>query len=84
MALEVYFRNDIRNALLAAEHASMSALRISSTENSEFAQGYAAGCRETLRSLALNFGLVQINDCGESQVPPPIVNVSSEAQVPKT
>lgn len=64
MGLEVYFPGDILNALLAAEQASGAALRATSQENDEFAQGYQEGYRAALTTIALAFGLVRLEDHG--------------------
>ena len=67
MALDVYFSEDIRNALLAAEHAGQAALQASNTELNEDAQSYQAGYQAALITIALAFGLVQpTNDDGMS------------------
>lgn len=66
MALEVYYPQDIRNALLAAEQANNAALMASCggsnescLERGEFAQGYEAGYRAALTTMALAFGLLR-------------------------
>jgi len=58
MGLEVYYPQDIRNVLLAAEQASNSALTAAKEKNDEFAQGYQAGYRAALTTVALAFGLI--------------------------
>lgn len=55
MSLEVFFPNDIRNALLAAEHASTTALQAGDAD--VHAEGYRAGYRAALVTLALAFGV---------------------------
>jgi hypothetical protein len=66
MALEVYFPQDIRNVLLAAEQASSAALMATQAEHNEFAQGYREGYRAALTTLALAFGLIRPDDRRES------------------
>jgi hypothetical protein len=61
MSLEVYYSQDILNALLAAEQASNEALTAAGGEGggSEFALGYEAGYRAALTTIALAFGLIR-------------------------
>jgi hypothetical protein len=60
MALGVYYPQDIRNALLAAGHASGMALQVvGKKEDNEFARGYQEGYQAALTTIALNFGLIQ-------------------------
>ena len=59
MALEVYYPQDIRNALLAAEQASDAALMATRSKDDRFAQGYQEGYRAALTTVALAFGLIQ-------------------------
>ena len=72
MALEVYYPQDIRNALLAAEQASGAAWRAANGEDKEFAQGYREGYREALATIALAFGLFQPDGRYESHEWQPI------------
>lgn len=56
MGLDIWFREDIRNALLAADKASMSAvlaLSVNGTETRHFVAGYKAA----LATIAIAFGL---------------------------
>jgi hypothetical protein len=62
MRLEVYYPQDIRNALLAAEQASGAAWRAANGEDKEFAQGYREGYRDALATIALAFGLLHPDD----------------------
>lgn len=62
MGLEVYYPQDIRNALLAAEQASGAAWRAANGEDKEFAQGYREGYRDALATIALAFGLLRPDD----------------------
>lgn len=55
--LQVFYPSDIRNALLAAEQASGSALVATRAEGDEFARGYRSGYRSALATIALAFGL---------------------------
>jgi hypothetical protein len=65
MSLEVYYPQDILNALLAAEHASgamaeaIAAQDDADDSQSAFFAGYATGYRAALTTLALAFGLVR-------------------------
>jgi hypothetical protein len=71
MALDVYFREDIRNALLAAEHADRAALQANHSGTNEYAHGYQAGYQAALITIALAFGLVQPgNDDGTGEQRP--------------
>lgn len=59
MALEVYYPQDIRNALLAAEQA-VNATADATTgdqEGDSFTAGFLTGYRAALTTLALAFGL---------------------------
>jgi len=63
MALEVYFQQDIINALLAAEQASSAgAMAVGCGKDNEFSQGFQVGYRAALTTLALAFGLVEFRD----------------------
>jgi hypothetical protein len=62
MALEVYYPQDVRNALLAAEQSSGAALRALGHEKSAFAEGYQEGYRAALTTIALAFGLYHHGD----------------------
>jgi hypothetical protein len=55
MALEVYYKRDIENALRAAEHATRKILP--RVEPGEYRQGYKQGFNAALASIALAFGL---------------------------
>lgn len=57
MALEVYYKEDIRNALLAAEQA-MSATATASGGDDQLVTGFLAGYRAALATLVLAFGLL--------------------------
>jgi hypothetical protein len=59
MGLSVYYPQDIRNALLAAEQASSAALMAVSAEDDPFARGYREGYRAALTTVALAFGLIR-------------------------
>lgn len=65
MALEVYYPQDIRNALRAAEQASGAAWMAARGEDSELAQSYLEGYRAALTTIALAFGLLQPDGHGE-------------------
>jgi hypothetical protein len=67
MALEVYYPQDILNALLAAEQASNAALMAAGGEGNKFAQGYQAGYRAALATIALAFGLVRPDSHSEGR-----------------
>ena len=73
MGLEVYYPTDIRNALLAAEQASSTALMAANGQaplrvgqNNEFAEGYREGYRAALTTIALAFGLISPDSRHES------------------
>jgi hypothetical protein len=59
MSLEVYYPQDIQNALLAAEQATLTA-----GAGSEYLRGYMAA----LNTLALAFGLVKPSMTVEGQI----------------
>lgn len=65
MGLEVYYPQDIRNALLAAEQSNNAAMMALGGEDaadsaqSAFTQGYGAGYRAALVTIALAFGLIR-------------------------
>lgn len=59
MGLEVYFREDIVKALLAAEQATGEAMRASGGGDG-YGEGYWDGYRAALTTLALAFGLVRV------------------------
>ena len=67
MGLEVFYPQDIRNALLAAEQASTVALLTADGGKSEFARGYQKGYRTALTTIALAFGLVRPDGHTESR-----------------
>jgi hypothetical protein len=71
MGLDVYYPQDIRNALLAAEQASTTALMATSLEGDQFAQGYQEGYRAALTTIALAFGLIRSAGCHENPDWPP-------------
>jgi soluble cytochrome b562 len=58
MSLQVFYPQDIRNALLAAEQASSRALNAINTQD-DFAKGYREGYQDALATIALAFGLVR-------------------------
>lgn len=57
MALEVWYKSDIQNALRAAELANAAALNAADREGDPYVTGYQAGYRSALTTLALAFGL---------------------------
>lgn len=59
MGLDVYYPRDIQNALLAAEQAMGSALRVTVANDDPYGKGYQEGYRAALTTLALAFGLVE-------------------------
>jgi hypothetical protein len=61
MGLEVYYLQDIRNALLAADHASGAALLAAVRDDDQFAAGFESGFRAALATFALAFGLVSLS-----------------------
>jgi len=76
MGLEVYYPQDIRNALLAAEQASRTALLAAGGgEDNEFARGYREGYGAALVTMALAFGLMEPYVCsGDHQRKQMLVN----------
>ena len=60
MSLEVYYPADIRNALLAAEQATTSALQGSCEIDTSYTRGYRDGHRAALVTLALALGLLDV------------------------
>lgn len=58
MALDVWYKADVQNALSAAEQASGAALRAAGKEDDPYLAGYQAGYRAALVTVALAFGLV--------------------------
>ncbi|MFZ5915533.1 MAG: hypothetical protein ACOYZ7_01190 [Chloroflexota bacterium] len=56
MALEVWYRTDIENAILAAEQAATLTLDVTGASG-ERAEGYRAGYLAALTTVALAFGL---------------------------
>jgi hypothetical protein len=67
MALEVYYPQDIRNALLAAEQASNATMVAAGGEDDKFTQGFQSGYRAALATIALAFGLLRPDGRCESQ-----------------
>jgi hypothetical protein len=59
MGLEVYYPQDIRNALLAAEQGANATAEATGSTSDPFTAGYMAGYRAALTTLALAFGLVK-------------------------
>lgn len=58
MALSVFYPADITRALLAAKQASAAAL-LATGGDGPYTQGYQAGHRAALTTIALAFGLLQ-------------------------
>ena len=65
MGLEVYYPNDIRNALLAAEQANRASLMAAAGGETELARAFQSGYRTALATVALAFGLVQPGNYAE-------------------
>jgi hypothetical protein len=80
MSLEVYYQQDIRNALLAAEQASNAALLAASREDDKFAQGFQSGFRAALGTMALAFGLVQLDNRKSREWEPTFLPVNGKAK----
>ena len=57
MGLDVYYPDDIRNALLAAEQAVNATARATGDGCDPLAASFLAGYRAALTTLALAFGL---------------------------
>jgi hypothetical protein len=58
MALEVYYPQDILNALLAAEQSAGAAIQAADSDNL-FMAGYQAGYHAALVTISLAFGLTR-------------------------
>jgi hypothetical protein len=58
MALDVWYKADIENALSAAEQACGAALEAAANGDDPFVAGYQAGYRSALVTVGLAFGLV--------------------------
>jgi hypothetical protein len=61
VALDVWFKLDIQNALRAAEQASGAALRAADNEHNPYVEGFQAGYRAALTTIALAFNLLPIH-----------------------
>ncbi len=59
MGLNVYYPQDIRNALLAAEQAVNATADAVGQQDDPFTAGFLAGYRAALTTVALAFGLVR-------------------------
>jgi len=57
VGLNVYYPNDVRNALLAAEQAVNAATDAAGDQDDPFTAGFLAGYRAALTTIALAFGL---------------------------
>jgi len=57
MALNVYYPQDILNALQAAEHAAGAAINACG-QDGDFLDGYLAGYRAALVAISFAFGLM--------------------------
>ena len=66
MGLEVYYPQDLRNALLAAEQASNATMMAAGGEDDKFTQGFQSGYRAALATIALAFGLISPESRHES------------------
>ena len=64
MGLEVYYPDDIRNALLAVEHATDEAAEFGGRN-----EDYLAGYRAALKTIALAFGVADFQEKASSVVP---------------
>jgi hypothetical protein len=62
MGLNVYYPQDIRNALLAAEQAVNATADAAGDQDDPFTAGFLAGYRAALATVALAFGLVRPGD----------------------
>jgi hypothetical protein len=60
MALDVWYKSDIQNALRAADQASGATLKAVSNADEPYVLGYQTGYRAALTTLALAFGLVPV------------------------
>jgi len=57
VGLNVYYPNDVRNALLAAEQAVNATTDAAGDQDDPFTAGFLAGYRAALTTVALAFGL---------------------------
>ena len=68
MGLDIYYKEDITNALLAAEQsANATAIALGGTDD-PFAAGFQVGYQAALTTLALAFGLTK--NAGRALVEP--------------
>jgi branched-subunit amino acid permease len=77
VGLEVYYPQDIRNAILAAEQAASAAADAAGNRDDPFTAGFLAGYRAALTTLALSFGLV-VQDSGNRRQPEPLAGLLAE------
>ena len=78
MSLEVYYPQDIHNALLAAEQATASALQASCEVDARYSQGYDDGYHAALMTLALAFGLIGGADDSNASYETALDNLGTE------
>ena len=71
MTLEVYYPQDIRNALQAAAQSCGAALLVADRGGGDFARGYGEGYQDALITIALAFGLVRLDSHDEGIEWPP-------------
>jgi hypothetical protein len=77
VALEVYYPQDIRNALLAAEQSYSVALLVAGGGENSLAQGFQMGYRAALTTIALAFGLIRPDSQGDGREwQPPFLYIS--------
>lgn len=83
MALDIFFTEDIRNALLAANEASSSTARVCAAVDGDQATSWAylEGYRAALTTVALAFGLPS-DIVGGGDAPPDDVDVLELASTP--
>lgn len=65
MGRNVYYPADVRNALMAAEQSASAAFDAIGGKNDPFANGYAAGYRAALITVALAFGFPPEKQTGD-------------------
>ena len=66
MGRDVHFTDEIGQAIAAASYAGQATLEaISKQENDTYAQGYQAGYQAALLTLAIAFGVVEIEAEGQ-------------------
>jgi len=82
VGLEVYYPTDLRNALLAAEHAVKVTANASNTKDDPFTTGFLAGYQAALTTLALAFGLSACTSSPMAEWKAGLLTTASPASLP--